>query len=83
MVSRSKENQSEQKHKGKFQSKYSSEEEEKSDASNNTSSNESMDKTNDPETQKKFRTELCKFFEISGSCKFGDNVSNISLKFIH
>ena len=38
-----------------------------------TEKEEEEEKEKEEQSQKKYRTELCKYFEINGRCKFGDN----------
>ena len=38
-----------------------------------TEKEEEKEKEKEEQSQKKYRTELCKYFEINGRCKFGDN----------
>ena len=38
-----------------------------------TKKEEEEEKEKEEQSQKKYRTELCKYFEINGRCKFGDN----------
>lgn len=42
-------------------------------SSNRSSSQDLPEKEKENEQQLKYRTELCKFYEINGQCKFGDN----------
>ena len=35
--------------------------------------NKEEEEQKEVENQKKFRTELCKYYEINGRCKFGEN----------